>query len=310
MTPQQALRDRIRQLRQRFFGRSGAARFAARLGIPLAEYQAFESRVVPPGDVLVRMCEITGEDLQWLLTGVASRGALVITETRSRHRDLLTQLAELLDRSAHLAPAVEAFLDLLAAGEQSTARPAELPGPRGGELIPILAPAELPDGPLDDRPLARPLLAADDQAATVSEQPVAALEPATTIDAAAVSPAVLVVRQARGGGTREYIRSAQLVPPPPGAFAVRVGDDSMTPMFAAGDIAVVEPGVGPRVGCPALCRVRGEPLPRCRIWLGREGEQIQLGRLAGGELERVPAGELAWALLILLCVTARSAART
>jgi hypothetical protein len=306
VTPQQALRDRIRQLRQRFFGRGGAGEFAARLGISLDEYQQFESRIVPPGDVLVRMCEITGEDLQWLLTGVASRGALVITETRSRHRDLLTRLAELLDRSAHLAPAVEAFLDLLAGGERAAAQPAELPSPRRGELIPILAPDELPNGPLDDAPATRPLLPLDAEAGTVSEQSVVALVPATTIDASALSPAALVVRQPQEGAPREYVRSARLATPPPGAFAVRVGDDSMTPMFAAGDVAVVEPSAGPRVGCPALCRVRGEPAPRCRIWLGRDGDRIHLGRLAGGELEHVPAGELTWALLVLLCVTTRS----
>ncbi len=309
VTPQQALCSRIRQLRQRFFGRSGTGEFAARLGLSRDAYESFEGRVVPPGDVLVRMCEITGEDLQWLLTGVASRGALVITETRSRHRDLLTRLAELLDRSAHLAPAVEAFLDLLTASHAAEVGKApELPSPPRGELIPVLQPDEVPAGPLGESPVARPLLAADTGGAPLEEQPRVALEPATSFEGKALTPAALVMRATGSGVVREYVRSDRLAPWP-AAFAVRVGDDSMSPMFAADDVAIVEPATAPRVGCPALCRVRGESSPRCRIWLGRDADHVQLGRLAGGELEQVPAGELVWALLVLLCITARGAAR-
>jgi len=109
---EKALTERIRQLRRRHFGAGGKAEFARRLDLPLEEYERFERGRLPPGDVMLRMCELTGEDLQWLLTGVAARGTVVISGTRGRHQDFLTRLARLLDEKPTLAAPLEAFVEL------------------------------------------------------------------------------------------------------------------------------------------------------------------------------------------------------
>ncbi len=71
-------------------------------------------------------------------------------------------------------------------------------------------------------------------------------------------------------------------------------------MFAPGDGLLVMPGVGPKVGKPALCRLdRDEPTVRCRIWLGEEGHVVHLGRLTDGETEPVPRDSLLWSLEVL-----------
>lgn len=144
-SPEQALARRIRELRRRHFGPQGKELFATRLGLSLEEYGRFEQGVVPPGEVMVRMCEATGEDLQWLLTGVAARRTMVIAGTRGRHQDLLARLARLLDERPQLAAPVEAFVDLLTQGEPAHAEEAPaLPGPSHQHLVPILEPQELP----------------------------------------------------------------------------------------------------------------------------------------------------------------------
>ncbi len=153
-SPAQALAQRLKELRRRHFGAQGKAVFAQRLGLPEDEYARYERGVVPPGDVLVRICETTGEDLQWLLTGVASRGTVVIAEARGRHRTLLTRVANLLEQTPATAAALDAFLDLLEPAAQARrVPPAALPGPtsliRIFELddLPPALPTGGPEGP-------------------------------------------------------------------------------------------------------------------------------------------------------------------
>ena len=50
-------------------------KFADALGLPLSTYVNYEADRVPPSDVLVKVSEITGCDLNWLMTG---QGALPI----------------------------------------------------------------------------------------------------------------------------------------------------------------------------------------------------------------------------------------
>ena len=144
--PEKALAERIRELRRRHFGTRGRAQFAERLNLPLNEYARYERGTVPPGEVLVRICDATGEDLQWLLTGTASRGTVVISGARNRHQDLLARLAQVLDTRPQLARSLESFLDLLLAGDdvERDAAKALSHIPAGG-LIPVYAPAQWPE---------------------------------------------------------------------------------------------------------------------------------------------------------------------
>lgn len=300
---EQALGQRIRELRRRHFGAQGKERFAARLGVSADEYARYERGAVPPGDVLVRICEVTGEDLQWLLTGVAARGTVVISGTRGRHQDLLARLARLLDEHPELAAPVEAFVSLLAGTPPGRAAnvPA-LPVQSVEYLIPVFEAEELPlalattpedaPGPFDLAPYRG-------DAEAIERISVTLTEPAMSYAPEAFRKAELLTLRAPEGRPRRCLHSAEIACCFPNAFGVRLADESMAPMFAADDAVLVAVGVGPKVGQPALCRVADEAGVRCRIWLGDDEGLVRLGRIADGECEQVPRDKLLWSLEVL-----------
>ena len=306
-TSEQALADRIRELRRRHFGPRGKAIFAQRLGVPVDAYTRFERGTIPPGDVLVRMCEATGEDLQWLLTGCASRGTMVISGARHRHSEFLARVANFLAEKPHLAAPLEAFTDLLIRGEEArgTAVP-ELPSPEIDNLIRIFEMHEVPESlPAPGEPDRSGLVPTDESAPSRSAAAHVLYEPAMTYPPESARPVGLVEFPAVGGGRpRVCVESADILRCFPDAFGVRMADDTMAPMFHSGDAAVVAAGSPARVGRPSICRLAGEPCARCRIWLGQTEGQIHLGRLADGEMEQVPPDQVQWALEALFRLAA------
>lgn len=302
-SPQQQLGERLRELRRRHFGPRGKAELAERLHIPLAEYERYERGQVPPGEVLVRICEVTGEDLQWLLTGLPGRGTVVITGSRPRHQHLLTQLAQLLDEHPEFAAPLEAFVALLAAGPRVARQPAAaLPPGELSALVPLFeteaAPRLLPGGPDDGGPgtgLLQVQGTLTHAAAPISlwlSEPAleGGAENRRTVEAYAFT---------RADGTSGLgLHSPELVQTTPGLFGVRVSDDTLQPMLAADDFALVAVGMPPRVGRPALLRLADDAAPRCRIWLGGD-DAFSVGRLTDGAVEQFAPDALLWSLEVL-----------
>jgi hypothetical protein len=299
--PEHAVCQRIRELRRRHFGARGAELFAQRLGVPLGEYRSFERNAIPPGEVLVRMCELTGEDLQWLLTGVAGRGTIVISGTRGRHQELIGRLAHLLDDHPELAAPVEAFVELLHQGERArTESPAALPAPRPGYPIPLYEPTEVPlQVPLLPLTSGGPLERTRFSEAHMAEPIAIALaEPSLRYEGDALHQAQLITI-AESGSPRHILQSGDLTAYFAQAFGMWIRDDTMAPMFQPGDAVVVAPDTGPRVGRPALLRVADEPAARCRIWLGGDDQVVHLGRVSDGQTETIARPGLRWTLEVL-----------
>ena len=72
MYDEKAIFERIKQLRQQHSGARGKSNFARALDISPSTYSYYESNRVPPIELLIKMCELTGANLEWLLTGQAS----------------------------------------------------------------------------------------------------------------------------------------------------------------------------------------------------------------------------------------------
>jgi transcriptional regulator with XRE-family HTH domain len=306
-SPEQALTRRLKELRRKHFGPQGAAAFAQRLGLSVEEYLRFERGTVPPGELLVRICETTGEDLQWLLTGVAARGTVVISGTRGRHQDLLARLARLLDERPEFAAPLEAFTKLWAHGPAKPAASARaLPVPRLDSLIPIFDLDELPPqlpGPGGDGPGRLDLATFETALDAAERRPTSWAEPALAYAADALHTAETLNLCGPDGRVRQFLNSPQIRDCFPDAFGVRLPDDAMQPMFVAGDAVLVAPDAEPKIGRPVLCRVADEPQVRCRIWLGYEDDVLSLGRVTDGEYERVPRERVLWSLEVLYRVT-------
>jgi hypothetical protein len=307
-TPQQELSRRLRELRRRHFGPRGKDEFARRLGLDRAQYDTYEEGTLPPGELMVRICDVTGEDLQWLLTGVSSRGAVVISGARRRHQDLLTRIARALDNEPKLAAPLEAFFDLLL--HDGTIRncppAAELPESNAA-LLPVFDgawPEELPD-PDDPDGGVRALAVRAPQAALERATRATALliEPAPDGHAPALRRVDVIATADRNGQSARFLENAELARWFPRAFGLALHDDGMKPMFAAGDVLLVAPGATPQLGRPAACKFRDPARNCCGIWLGEQNGQIQLGRLADGRHEELPRERLCWALEVLYRLT-------
>ena len=303
-TPEKELARRIRELRRRHFGPRGKDEFARRLGVARQDYDRFEAGKLPPGELMVRMCELTGEDLQWLLTGVSSRGTVVISGARNRHQDLITRIAQALDARPRLATSLEAFLDLLLRGADARREAApELPTPTIGDLIPLFAPGEWPDQlPDPDDPGGGRMLVpfSSSETLALAERSAALLaEPAMDYDPGTLRNVTLLSLPDAGGPARRFLQSCELARCFQGAFGVVLGDDAMEPMFAAGDALLVAAGAEPQVGRPALCKFADHTDDRCRIWLGADEDYVQLGRVSDGLDEQMSRAQLRWSLEVL-----------
>lgn len=294
-TNAQQLGTRIREIRRRHFGARGKAEFAARLALAVDEYEKIERGSVPGGEVLLKICEVTGEDLQWLLTGVASRSTVVIGGVRSRHQVLLTRIAQTLDDTPELAGPLEAFVELLTRGAALAPADADaLPAPSDDPLIPIVELADLPDTP-PDAVLApgAAAMAVGDGGASAPFRRAVLIEPALAYrdepEAAEQSIEVL-----GGSDAPRFLRHAALRRALPDACATRIADDAMSPMFQSGDVVVFGASAASRIGQPAVCRFADAARNRCRIWLGESENQVRLGCLTADNPETLERDALRW----------------
>lgn len=301
--PEKALAERIRELRRRHFGPRGKDQFARQLGISPEEYGRYERGTLPPGEVMVRLCELTGEDLQWLLTGVAARGTVVISGARNRHRTLLTEIAQALDARPGLAAPLEAFLELLLRSQDvRKSTTGVLPAPAADELIPIFDrnewPEELPD---PDGPgggvLGPP--AADLSLASVARDPAHLAEPAMAYGVGALRDVAVIEVPSESGPVRRFVQSREVARCFPGVFGAFLDDGAMEPMLATGDVVLVAAGAPARIGHPALCKFADRADDRCRVWLGEDEQFVHLGRVSDGEHEQMPRPQLRWSLEVL-----------
>ncbi len=107
--------QRIAQVRLEFAGPRGKSRFSKELGISPSTYDYYESSRVPPAEVLVKITNLAGVDLRWLLTGEGVEGADGTSIATVQNHPILQRAAKLLSQYPHSARPLGAFLDILTA---------------------------------------------------------------------------------------------------------------------------------------------------------------------------------------------------
>ena len=68
-----SLAGRVREVRRELYGQSGAPMLAAALELPARTWLNYESGVVIPATVILRLISVTGANPRWLLTGRGER---------------------------------------------------------------------------------------------------------------------------------------------------------------------------------------------------------------------------------------------
>ncbi len=104
-----AMIERVSFLRRQYAGERGKSKFARALGISPSTYSYYEDNRVPPIEILLKMCEVTGTDLQWLLTGQSAGKNFAFGENLGPMR----KLNDLFTNNPEMTEAVLAFIELL-----------------------------------------------------------------------------------------------------------------------------------------------------------------------------------------------------
>lgn len=297
--PIEGIFDRIRRLRLEHSGPRGKAAFARKIDLSPSTYDYYENSRIPPAEVLLRIAELTGADLRWLLTGEEGREPIPATHpTVARAKQLLSEHP---DCAAPLA----AFMDLLAeaaekvpAGEgQSDAAPARAPA-----LTPGTKPAVAETIETDGQPQRQgwiPILGRSAAGVAHFWREIDGGAPATTLaDLVAQLPAreARHVREAQAeGDLADDGETAQLVlldsPEPPGTaefviaqhiarhfqapFAVRIDGTSMAPEIRHGDVVILSPDCPAEPGRPAVVQLADQIGVTCKL-VRFDGDRIHL----------------------------------
>ncbi len=326
--PNASIHERIRQLRTELAGSRGKADFARKLGISPSTYDYYEKSRTPPADVLIRIAELTGADLLWLLTGREGGGSPAVDHPAVR------RAAALLARRPDAAGPLGAFVTLLAEATEKFGQ-AEA-GPAGQVAAPDQAPAAPPASAAGEAPVAEaPVAEADDPRAgwvpilgrTAAGVPqfwqagdgegVVLLE---DLVGPVASPSHSVGRAEAvglGGAEPVPVEMVQLdSPAPPGTsefvvidpaaaarwralFGVRVDGESMTPDIRHGDIVLLSPDCPAVDGSPAVVQLAGQIGVTCKLYR-RDGECLHLIPVDDRHAAtRHPLAELTWALKVL-----------
>lgn len=325
---------RIAKLRTDATGPRGKSRFAKQLGLSPSAYHYYEQDRTPPAEILVRVVEVTGADLHWLLTGEPSGDAALTAEDHP----VLRRAAKLLADYPDAAKPLDAFVTLLMEARKFPEKPKanEIQETLKTEVATHTPPVEHRSGPPvppadTGREAWIPILGRtaagfarfwgkDEDTSgltTLSDlvarraawrarsiQPAIAA-PSETDSSPSPAPVQLVTLSAPDQHeTAEFISANTLKTRYPDAFALRVDGDSMAPDIHRGDLVILSPSVQAVEGLPAVIQLTGQIGVTCKLYR-TDGQQVHLVPTNGSyEIATVDAGQVDWALRVLACVRA------
>ena len=300
--PDSGICERIAQLRGELHGHRGKARFAKQLGLSPSTYSYYEAGRVPPAHVLVRVADVAGVDLRWLLTGAVSPAAV------PADHPAVQRIATLLADNPRAVAPLAAFVDLLAASlawpakEGAERRPAEggeqgqpdrapvksrldndlrkqAPAEPQRDWIPILgrSAAGVPQfwGSEDDSAGVTALADLVARHARRADRQVAAAFAADDAGRDTGSAQIITLSAPDAENVAEFVVAGSLKRKFPDAFAVRIDGDSMAPEIRHGDVVICSASGEPAEGRAALVQLDGQIGVTCKIFR-QQGDTVHL----------------------------------
>jgi transcriptional regulator with XRE-family HTH domain len=303
---------RVKLLRQQFAGPRGRSEFARALGISPSTYSYYEHNRIPPMDLLLEMCKVTGTDLNWLLTGSQSPQQ----PFSGPNTAFLKKIDAIITENPEMTQSIAAFAELLCQKKSFEGRlapkTAKTPAAQPG-WIPLLGRTaagivhywdkhllsgtgyvvtELAE--LVQKHLGREILQARDGALSVDLQTHSIL--------AGIKNNSANLIQVVGDGDQEiveFIESADIAGLYRDAFALRIDGDSMSPRINDGDIVIVSPSVPAGQGQAAIVRLRNQIGVTCKLVRTADGQVHLIPINEKYETRVVPKADLEWSLAVL-----------
>ncbi len=291
---------RITQLRIELAGPRGKANFAKQLGLSPSTYDYYESSRVPPAEVLVKISDLAGVDLRWLITGEAAKLAV------PAGHPVLRRAAEMLSHLPNAAAPLAAFIDVLAESLKFPAKPASPHGEGASDAhaawIPVLgrSAAGIPQFWSSDSEAAG-VTALADLLERHLRRPARQSEPAQiAADDAGQGPGQLITLTAPDeGDVAEYVAAARIKSAHGDAFAVRIDGDSMEPEIRHGDLVILSPSAPAIDGRSAVVQLKRQIGLTCKIYR-HQGSHVHLVPLAAKYPPQAFAqDQVVWALRVL-----------
>ncbi|MHC4124203.1 MAG: S24 family peptidase [Planctomycetota bacterium] len=322
---------RIIRLRKLLTGERGKSKFAHLLGISPSSYNYYEKDRVPPVEILLRICEVTGTDLYWLLTGKENAAAAESGAIRQHSKvckeggyglenSILQKLTSILDSNPELAGTVKAFVDLLVEKRSFekelvlqkfssiSAKPGWIPvlGRTAAGVVGFWDEAVLMDSEravteLEDlvkKYIGCEIVGAADGKLSVDLQLKSLLNNFGDLQANLIQ-----VNGHKDDSIVEFIECSKIIELFPDSFALRVDGDSMSPRINDGDIVIVSPSVATGQGQIAVAHIRGQVGVTCKIVRSCDENVHLIPVNEKYETKVIPKENLLWSLSVLCHVS-------
>ncbi len=311
MYDENAIIGRIKQLRQQHSGPRGKSNFARALDISPSTYSYYESNRVPPIELLIKMCELTEANLEWLLTGLVSEE----NSFSGPKGTLFKKIDQLLAQNPDLAESINAFVEILAQKRgleaelnipqaSSSARPGWIPilGRTAAGIVHFWDQSILPQPQqavteLDElvrKHIGRDILGTLDTSVSVDRhaRPV--------VDSLKNTPVNLVqVSGKEDEQIVEFVQCEQIYKAFPDSFALRIDGDSMAPRINDGDVVILSPSVPAAQGHAAVVKIANQIGVTCKLIRTTKIEIHLIPINERYEPKVIPQKDVLWALAVL-----------
>ncbi len=297
---------RIAKIRMELAGPRGKSTFAKQLGLSASTYDYYESTRVPSVEILARMADLIGVDIDWLIRGESSKVPAVFAE----HPVLLRAAALLNEHEDAVRPLAE-FLNLLsermklppkpAADEQTSQGRADSAEAR---WIPILGrtAAGVPQfwsGAEDaDGITTLAELVSKHSRRQPRQVQSAVADEGETGDPVDIQIVILNAPDS-DDNVVEFVSAGSFKKRYPDAFAVRVDGESMAPDICHGAVVLLSPSAGAVDGRAAVVKLAQQIGVTCKLYR-RDNDMVHLIPVNEQFPTKVyPAEQIDWALRVL-----------
>jgi len=306
--------SRLIELRTAFAGARGKNRFANALGISASTYNYYENDRLAPVGILLKICEITGVDLHWLLTGHAGGGL------QGSNDPLARKVEQAVAKYPAIRAGVNAFIDLYTQnleaklvqeglglqGQADVQRSGWIPilGRTAAGIVHFWDKVNLPKGDVAITELEELVekYAFKDIVSSQSGQVSLDVQSRGYISDIANRKAS-IIHLSDGPGPVEFIDCGEIKRRFADSFALHVDGDSMSPRLKDGDCVVLSPSIGAVEGQMAVVKLSDQVGVSCKI-IRFEGEDVHLISLNEKYVTRVAAKkDLLWSLAVLCYIS-------
>jgi transcriptional regulator with XRE-family HTH domain len=305
-----AMIERIRLLREQHAGSRGKSEFARSLGISPSTYSYYENNRVPPADILLKICEVTGADLEWLLTGQSGKKNFAF----GGNLTILQKLNDLFTDHPESTEAVWAFAELLCQkkgfenqfysklGSDKPERPGWIPvlGRTAAGIIHFWDQTFLPEPKqaiteLDElvtRHIGKTIIGSINGNVSIDLKAKPLLESLKSLQ-------VNLIRLAGTEQIVEFVQCEEIHKLFPDGFALQIDGDSMSPRINDGDIVILSPSVPAVQGQIGIARIANQIGVTCKLIRTTENEVHLIPINEKYETKVVAKKDLLWALAVL-----------